>query len=325
MSTATPVPETIELTGDDARQTLRDCGRGALVRDAFVRLRYADGFSHARSMAFLLALVFVQGVIAVVGLASALGNRQLSRGIVTAIHDVAPGPSGRLLTRAVEQARETGAKGAVVALVLGLVGSLISATTAMGQLERGLNRIYGVERDRPSLQKYGRAFLFALSAGVLSTFAFLAIGFGPAIGRSFDNHTLDTIWTWTRWPLAIAFLTAANALLFRWSPNRRQPAWSWLAFGAAVSVVLWVIVTVLMGVALDLSTSFGDTYGPLAGVVALMYWALLSSVTLLFGGAVSAQLEAVRAGVPAAAQPRQERATTAAPAPSVRRPAAVAS
>jgi YihY family inner membrane protein len=225
----------------------------------------------------------------------------------------------------VEQARENGSKGAIVALVLGLVGSLVSATTAMGQLERGLNRIYGVERDRPSLQKYARAFLFALTAGALSAFAFLAIGFGPAIGRSFENHTLDTIWTWARWPLAVAFLTAAMALLFRWSPNRRQPAWSWLAFGAAVSVVLWVVVTVLMGLALEASTSFGDTYGPLAGIVALLYWAILSSVTLLFGGAVAAQLEAVRAGVPVAAEPRKERSTASTPARSRRRPAAVAS
>ena len=45
-----------------------------------------------------------------------------------------------------------------------------------------------------------------------------------------------------------------------------------------------------------LSKSFGQTYGPLAGMVALLLWALLSAVAVLFGGAVAAQLEAVRAG-----------------------------
>ena len=313
MSTATPVPETIDLTGDDAKETLQRCGRGQLVKDAFVRFRYADGFSHARSLAFLLSLVFVQGIIAVVGLASAMGSRQVSRGIVTAIHDVAPGPSGRLLTRAVEQAQENGAEGAVLALVLGTIGTLVTATTSMGQIERGLNRIYGVERDRPTVKKYGRAFLFALSAGLLSSFAFLAIGFGPAIGRSFDNDTLDDIWAWARWPLAVLFLTAAIALLFRWAPNRHQPGWSWLAFGALVSVVLWIVVTFAMGLLLEASTSFGDTYGPLAGIVALQFWALLSSITLLFGGAVAAQLEAIRAGVPAVTRRRQESVTAATP------------
>ena len=313
MSTATPVPETIDLTGDDAKEMLQRCGRGQLVKDAFVRFRYADGFSHARSLAFLLGLVFVQGIIAVVGLASALGSREVSRGIVTAIEDIAPGPAGRVLTRAVHQAQEAGSKGAVLALVLGTIGTLVTATTSMGQIERGLNRIYGVERDRPTVKKYGRALLFALTAGVLSACAFLAIGFGPAIGRAFDNDALDDVWTWARWPLAVLFLTAAIALLFRWSPNRHQPAWSWLAFGSLVSVVLWVAVTFGMGLLLEASTSFGDTYGPLAGVVALQFWALLSSITLLFGGAVAAQLEAIRAGVPAITRRRQEAAVTAAP------------
>ena len=73
MSTANKVPETWRLTGDDAKETLARVGRGALMRDAFLRLRWADGFSHARSMAYATTLIFVQGVIALVGLASVLG------------------------------------------------------------------------------------------------------------------------------------------------------------------------------------------------------------------------------------------------------------
>ena len=85
-------------------------------------------------------------------------------------------------------------------------------------------------------------------------------------------------------------------LLFRWCPRPHQPALSWLAFGASVSVVLWAVSTVALGAFFTASKSFGQTYGPLAGIVALLLWALFSSVALLFGGAVAAQLEAVRAG-----------------------------
>jgi uncharacterized BrkB/YihY/UPF0761 family membrane protein len=53
-----------------------------------------------------------------------------------------------------------------------------------------------------------------------------------------------------------------------------------------------------MGLVFRFSTSFGDTYGPLAGIVALQLWSMLSCMGILFGGAVAAQLEAVRAGVP---------------------------
>jgi uncharacterized BrkB/YihY/UPF0761 family membrane protein len=69
-------------------------------------------------------------------------------------------------------------------------------------------------------------------------------------------------------------------------------------------VLLWLVVTVAMGLTFRFSTSFGDTYGSLAGIVALQLWALLSSMGIMFGGAVAAQLEAVRAGVPG---PQRER------------------
>jgi uncharacterized BrkB/YihY/UPF0761 family membrane protein len=68
-----------------------------------------------------------------------------------------------------------------------------------------------------------------------------------------------------------------------------------MAYGATVSVVGWVIVTVALALFFSVSTSFGETYGPLAGMVALLLWAFLSAVAIFFGAAVAAQLEAVRA------------------------------
>ena len=56
--------------------------RARLLHDAFERLRASDGFSHARSMAFLTALILVQAVIALVGLASALGSGRVSGAFV---------------------------------------------------------------------------------------------------------------------------------------------------------------------------------------------------------------------------------------------------
>ena len=65
----------------------------------------------------------------------------------------------------------------------------------------------------------------------------------------------------------------------------------------------WAIVTIALGLFFRTSASFGQTYGPLAGMVALMLWAMLSSMALFYGAAVAAQLEAVRAG---RAEPQDE-------------------
>ena len=310
MSTAAKVPETWELTGDDARRTLVDTGRWQLLKDSFVRLRAADGFSHSRSLAFVTSLVLVQGLIALVGFAAAFGDVRMSREIVAAIQSAAPDPAGQLLTDAVAQARGVGAEDRFVPLLLGLIGTLITGSTAMGQVERGFNRIYGIERDRPTLEKYGRAFVLAVGAGSCLAAAFLVFAFGR---RSETTEALlRTTWPYFRWPLALVVATLALTAMLRWSPHRRQPAWSWLAFGAALCVAGWVLVTVLLGAALSLSSSFGETYGPLAGIVALQFWTLLSAIAIFFGAAVAAQLEAVRAGAPTPrASPAQEQAVRA--------------
>ena len=306
MSTATRVPETRELTGDDARKTLAHTGRLALLADSFVRLRAADGFSHARSLAFMISLVLVQGLIVLVGLASAFGTRRVVKAVVDAIDKTVPAPASNVLTNAVEQASRVGSDGRYLALTLGTFGLLVTATTAMGQFERALNRIYGIEADRPTAIKYARAFLLAVSAGAGIAVAFVLLAFGRGLVESGVGSVLQ-------WPLGIVLAAAALGLLFNYAPNRRQPAWSWLAFGSGVAVALWTLATLLLALALRLSSSFGETYGPLAGVVALQLWTLLSAVTVLYGGAVIAQLEAVRAGV---AEPRKQRKEKSARVPA---------
>jgi YihY family inner membrane protein len=298
VSTATVVPETWQLHSDDARKTIERTGRKQLLSDSVRRLRAADGFSHARSLAFMTALVLVQGLIAVVGLASAMGTTRLAGVVVDTVHSVVPGPAGDVLTTAVKQAQQNGFAHRYLALVVGLIGTLVSATTAMGQMERALNRIYGVEQDRPAMHKYARALGLAVSAGTLTVVSFIVLANGRAIGQTLDNDTLSTVWNLCRWPVATVMITAAVTMLFKYSPRRRQPALSWLAYGASISVFGWLLVTVALSAFFRLSSSFGDTYGPLAGVVGLLVWGYLSAVAVLLGAAVAAQLEAVRAGCP---------------------------
>jgi YihY family inner membrane protein len=298
VSTASLVPETFDLSGDDAWTTLSRVGKRRLLKDAFMRMRVADGFSHARSIAFMTTLLAVQGVIGLVGLASLFDKGSISSMVVATIRRAVPGSAGQVLTSAVIQAHATALEHRYSALVFGLAGCLVTGTTVMGQLERGLNRLYGVERDRPTVQKYGLALAFAVSAGTFIALAFGCLAFGREILHT-GNRALNTAWAIGRWPLGLALIAVAVTLLFRWSPRRRQPRLSWLSLGAGVSVLLWAIVTVGLGVFYRFSSSFGQTYGPLAGLIALLLWCLLSAIALLLGAAVAAQLESVRTGEPA--------------------------
>jgi YihY family inner membrane protein len=296
MSSARRVPETYELNGDDARETLRRAKVGLLLKDAFVRLRLADGFSHARALAFQLVLALIPGVIVAVGVATMLEESEVATLIRGTLDSLAPGPAGDIFRAAFEQGAEAG-NGDHIAVVVGGLALLIAAVTTFGQIERAANRLYGVERDRPTLKKYFRATLLALSAGVLIGAFLILATFGRNVGDSLED-TGASLWQALRWPVGLLILLAALALVFRFSPARRQPGLSWLAVGAGASLIGILAVTGLLHAYINASQSLGDTYGPLAGFIGLMLWALLSSIALVDGLSFAAQLEAFRAGVP---------------------------
>jgi YihY family inner membrane protein len=301
MSTAASVPVTRDLEGDDAVETLQMVGVRSLLRDSLMRFRFADGFSHSRALAFQFALTLVPALIAVVGLAHELGQRNFSLILTQTFRDLAPGPAGEVLTKAIDQGSAEASGG--TALFFGLVAALVAGVTAMGQIERGSNRIYGVERDRPTLAKYTRATALALTAGLASVLALVLMVAGGEIGAAAKdvtgwNDTLDTSWSVGRWPLGALLVAGAIALLFKACPRRDQPSFSWLLLGSSIAVVLWFAFTGLLAAYIALSRDFGETYGPLAGVIGLLLWALGTALALFFGLAVAAQLEAARAGSP---------------------------
>ena len=221
---------------------------GKLLRDAFMRLRFADGFSHARSMAFATSLVLVQGLIA---------HRRLRRGGQRRQHrpiggarDPQRGARARATASSPTRSRRrtpTARRRVGSRSCSAPSARSISGSTLFGQLERGLNRIYGVEQDRPTRaevrpgaapHRHRRRVFGGRVRGV-------RLRPGDRL-RSWARKRARS-WDIARWPLALALIVAAMALLFRWSPRRRQPAWSWLAYGSALSVLLWSASTLALG------------------------------------------------------------------------------
>jgi YihY family inner membrane protein len=301
LTTASEVPLTRgELEGDEAIETLRRTGRRRLLADAVTRFRAADGFSHSRALAFQFTLTLLPAVIAVVGLAAALGQEDFTRVVRDTIRDLTPGAPGDILTEALRHGSERGHESGETALVAGGVAAVLAGMSALGQVERGANRIYGVERDRPFIRKYLTALALACTAGVLALLSVVVLMGGAAVRDALDlGDAFDAIWHIARWPLGVALAVVSVALLFEYAPRRRQPEASWLAFGAAVSAVLWLVFMAVLALYMDATDSFGATYGPIAGTIGVLLWTFLTSVALFLGLAFAAQLEAVRAGVPA--------------------------
>ncbi|MEV0626844.1 YihY/virulence factor BrkB family protein [Nonomuraea wenchangensis] len=310
MGSTVTVPQTRtmsgeELSADDAWATMRNYGGWQLVRDSLVRFRYGDGMSHARALAFQLCLAIIPGTIALVGLSEVTDHGRLGRVLGLTLRGLAPGGGAEAVKEALAGGNQTSG---ALALLLGLGTTLVALATAMAQFERGANRIYGVERDRPFPRKYARAAALALTSGVLMITGFTILVGGGALG-----HALSEVYSWgdgtrqafslVRWPLGFLLAMVSTVTLFRASPRRRQPGHTWLAVGALVALALWTAFTLALALYTDNNSSFGETYGPLTAVMALLLWSFLSSIALFLGIAFAAQLEACRAGCAAPAHP----------------------
>lgn len=306
MSTATKVPQTRDMSGgdlsaDDAWATLRRHGIRALLRDAFIRFRYADGFSHSRALALQVCLAAVPLVIALFGISTIVHHEAPGRVLAATILQLTPKDGRPVVSEALAGAQTDASTGEGLALWLGLSFALVSTATAMGQIERGANRIYGVERDRPFPRKYGTAVLLTLAAGVPMAAGMVVTVAGGAVGVALGQvyhwpPAAHTAWELARWPVAVALALLSISFVFRRSPRRHQPGLSWLAFGAGIALVLWAALSGLLAWYVRGSATFGATYGPLTAVMALLVWAYLSAVALFLGLAAAAQLEAARVG-----------------------------
>ncbi|WP_432089065.1 YihY/virulence factor BrkB family protein [Streptomyces sp. bgisy095] len=315
MGTATRVPQLGEvraveaelrlqgetLSGEDAWATLRRYGGWALVRDSFVRFRYADGFSHSRALALQTVLAILPFAIAVIGLSGVLHTEEVGRIAELLIRRIS-GPSQDVVDDALQASRRHAGNGGALALWFGLLFSISNVTTGMCQVERGANRIYGVERDRPFLHKYVRGLLMSVLAGLP-----LGLSFCVTVLGSDLSHALIEVydlapgtrlaWDLLRWPIGILLAVLATSVVFRRSPRRPQPGHTWLAFGATVHLLLWLGATWGLSLYVGSGGSFTTVYGPLSAFVALLLWSYLTSLSLFLGLSFAAQLEAVRAGV----------------------------
>src|SRR6185503_13932129 len=182
-----------------------------------------------------------------------------------------PGDSDALVADVVNTDDE-GTERAEVVVALGLATAFLAATSAFAQLERGANRIYGTDRDRPALRKYARAAVLTMTAGSALAVGLLLIVAGEPFGDAVEQvyhwgDAAESVFDVVRWPLGLAALVFAVTVLFRYAPRRRQPGLSWLAVGATVTVLLWLAASGLLGLYVVLAPAFGDTYGPLTAVM----------------------------------------------------------
>ena len=187
-------------------------------------------------------------------------------------------------------------QGAGLALVLGLLGALWSASGYVGAFGRAMNRVYEIGEGRPVWKL--RPAMLLLTAVLVVMVALVLLGLivsgpvaqsvGDAVGL---GDTTVLVWGIVKWPVMLAVVVLVVALLYYATPNVRQPAFRWVSVGAVLAIVVWVLATAGFGFYVANFSSYDQTYGALGGVIAFLLWLWITNLALLFGAELDAELE----------------------------------
>ncbi len=175
-----------------------------------------------------------------------------------------------------------------LALPLGALTGLISASTGFSSLIKGLNVIYKHRENRPLWRVrlmclvYTIVFLFVLIA------VLVLIVFGKALYRSLSQTVpplssgLLRFINWRLWAVVLV-LTLFFTLLYNIVPNRRSQ-WRYEVPGAFLAAWIWIAFSHLYSLYISNFNRFSMIYGSLTLIILLMIW-LYACILIVFIGA----------------------------------------
>ena len=177
-------------------------------------------------------------------------------------------------------------------VAIGLLTSLWSANNGMKSLFDALNVVYHEKEKRSFIRLTFQTLGFTLGAVMFLIVALLAVVALPILFNfvglgGFANQLIVL----SRWPLLLLLLTVGLGIVYRYGPSRTAAQFHWLSWGAAFAAILWVLVSAAFSYYVANFGSYNKTYGSLGAVIGFMTWIWISTIVVLLGAELNAELE----------------------------------
>jgi membrane protein len=174
----------------------------------------------------------------------------------------------------------------------GLAISVWSANAGMKALFDALNLVYDEQEERGFFRLNAVSLAFTIGAILFVLGAIAAMVLIPlALGRLGVPETPAILVKILRWPLLFVIVALAQAALYRYGPSCKVPKWRAMTWGSAGAALTWLVVSILFSWYAENFGSYNATYGSLGAVVGFMVWMWLSTIVVLLGAELDAELE----------------------------------
>jgi membrane protein len=248
--------------------------------------------SIAGGVSFFILLAIFPAITALISAYALLFNASTVINNLSLLNDVVP---GNVLSIVHEQAARiaSNSSGALsIGIIAGILVSLWSAMSGIKAVIDALNVIYEQKEDRTFLKLNLVALVFTLAGFAAFLLAIAAIVVLPLILSPIGLGTLtEALTRIARWPVLLVVLLSCLAVLYRYGPDRRAARWQWVTVGSVFAAVTWIVASFLFSWYLASFANYNATYGSLGAVVGLMIWLWISTIVVLLGAELNAEIE----------------------------------
>ena len=220
-------------------------------------------------------------------------DSQLRSNLFGYLSAVLPGEASKLVADTVKDVTQSSGGGK---LSFGILATLWAASNGMGAVSESLNAAYDLKETRPwwKVRLIAVGLTLALSFLIVSSLVLVLYGHDLAdavAGRFGLGEAFALTWKVVQWPIVLAFVLLAFALIYYFAPDSRDQDWKWITPGAVVGVALWLLVSFAFKAYLSFFNSYSATYGSLGAVIILMLWFYFTGVAILVGGEMNSEIE----------------------------------
>jgi membrane protein len=264
----------------------------------------------AASLTYYGLLSLFPALIAMVSLIGIFGDpRSTTESLTEIITEIGPRSAAETFQGPIRSITESSGT-AGIALILGLLASLWSASGYTGAFMRASNVIYETPEGRPFWKLRPLQLLVTLGMIVLLTLLALSLVLtGPVVeavaGPLGISSAAVDVWDIAKWPVMALVFLLMIAVLYYASPNVKLRGFKWVTLGSLVAFVVWIVASALFAFYVSNFSSYNKTYGTLGGLIALLVWFWISNLAILFGHQLNAERE--RSLELAEGRPRAER------------------
>ncbi len=175
---------------------------------------------------------------------------------------------------------------------IGILTSLWSANAGMKALFDALNVVYEERESRSFIRLTLTSLAFTLGALAFVILAITTVVVLPAVLSFVGIGALpDVLLKILRWPVMLAAIAFLLAFIYRYGPSRARAQWRWLSWGSAFSALVWVIASLGFSFYVSNFGNYNKTYGSLGAAIGFMTWIWISSMIVLIGAELNAEME----------------------------------